>query len=244
MTSPLLLAGWLLAVAAASLLLMARRTAHRRTELVVRACHELRGPLQNVMLALGAVEAGRPETARRPPLAALAVELTRASRAVDDLGAATTGRRGRGELRRIDLGPLVRDLVAVHDLAARSRGRRVELVPPTEDGATTVVGDRARLTQAIGNLVQNAVEHGEGTVRVGVARDAGHVHVEVADEGQGLRVPVELLVRGPRRGQRGRGMRIVTEALGDHGGRLRCAPSAQGARLVAELPAHGPRAAT
>jgi signal transduction histidine kinase len=244
MTESLLLTGWLLAVTAASLLLIARRTAHRRTELVVQACHELRGPLQNVMLALGAVESGHQEVPRRPPLTALAVELTRASRAVDDLGAATTGRRGRGELRRVDLGPLVRDLVAVHDLAARTRDRRVVLVPPAPDAPTTVVGDRARLTQAIGNLVQNAVEHGEGTVRVGVTGEDGLVHVEVADEGQGLRVPVDRLVRGPRRGQRGRGMRIVTDALGDHGGRLRSAPTVRGARLVAELPAPGPRAAT
>ncbi|MEV4423345.1 ATP-binding protein [Patulibacter sp. NPDC049589] len=240
--SPLLLAGWLLAVTAASLLLLARRAAHRHTEDVVRACHELRGPLQNVMLALGAAEADGGGAVRRAPLAALALELTRASRAVDDLSASTARRRGRDELRRIDLLPLVRDLVAVHDLAARSRGRRVELVEP--DAAATVLGDRARLAQAIGNLVQNALEHGAGTVRVGVGRGPRHVYVEISDEGSGLRVPVERLVEGRRRGQRGRGMGIVADALAAHGGRLRSAPSARGARLVAELPVPGPRAAT
>lgn len=242
--SPLLLAGWLLAVAAATLLLLARRASQRRTEQVVRSCHELRGPLQNVMLALGAAEDGRTGDLRRASLSALALELTRAARAVDDLSAVAAGRAGRDERRRIEVLPLVRDLVAVHDLAARTRGRRVVLDSATD---ATVVGDRGRLAQAIGNLVQNAVEHGEGTVRVGLGRDGDRVLVEVADEGRGLRVPVEHLIRGRRRGRRGRGMGIVADALAAHGGRLRCAPSTGGAggtRLIAELPVPGPRAAT
>lgn len=232
--SPLLLAGWLLAVGSAVLLLLSRRSAARSTEQVVQACHELRGPLQNVMLALGSGE-----DLHRPLLRALAVELTRATRAVEDLAAA--GGRSRDERRRVDLLPLVRDLVAVHDLGARARGRRVELVTP--ETHAEVVGDRDRLTQAIGNLVRNAVEHGQGTVRVGIGRGTGRVHVEVADEGHGLRVPIDRLVHGPRRGRHGRGMRIVAESLAAHGGRLRSAPSGAGARMVAELPAAGPRAA-
>lgn len=266
--SALLLLGWFLAVAAASVLLASRRAMRRSTERVVRACHELRGPLQNVMLALdadavglrsdaGATRTTVPVTGAcpgdrssegatpgppSPALAALAAELSRARGAVEDLSAAAAGGVRRDEVRRVDLLPLVRDLVAVHDLAARGRGRRVVLVPTAT--ATTVLGDRARLAQAIGNLVQNAVEHGEGTVRVGVGGTGDRVHVEVADEGHGLRVPIEHLVRsGRRRGQRGRGMRIVSDALVAHGGRLRSAPSAAGARMVAELPAARPPAA-
>ena len=43
-------------------------------------------------------------------------------------------------------------------------GCRVELVEP-RSGAT-VRGDRVRLTQAVGNLVANALEHGDGRVRL------------------------------------------------------------------------------
>ena len=154
--SSLLLAGWLLAIGAAVLLLLARRAAARATERVVRACHELRGPLQNVMLALGADEDGP-----HPSVGALAVELARATRAVEDLAAATAGRPARDEVRRIALTPLVRDVVAVHDVVARTRDRRVVLVTPDVDA--TVLGDRGRLAQAIGNLVRNAVEHGAPT---------------------------------------------------------------------------------
>lgn len=226
--SPLLLTGWLLAVASATLLLVARRQARESAERVVRACHELRGPLQNVLLGLGV----DPSEASRPPLAAaLAVELTRASRAVDDLASSATGTRRPDEVRTVALLPLVRDLVIVHDLVAARESRRVVLATPDADVAVT--GDRARLTQAISNLVRNAVEHGEGTVRVGVGRARGAAWVEVADEGRGLQVPIDELLRARARA---RGMRIVAEALAAHGGRLRVAPPGPGTRMIAELP--------
>lgn len=228
--SALLALGWLCAVAAASLLLLSRHAAHRSAERVVRACHELRGPLTNLTLALGDEGPARPTL-----LPALALELTRARRAVEELSAAAAGGTAHDELRGVEIGPLVRDVVAVHDVAARARGRRVVL--GCASGDARVVGDRARLAQAIGNLVQNALDHGEGTVRVAVDSHDGAVHVEVADEGHGLRVPIDALLRGRRRGQRGRGMAIVADALAAHGGRLRSAPSDAGARMVAELPA-------
>ncbi|WP_022930665.1 ATP-binding protein [Patulibacter americanus] len=233
--SALLALGWLCAVTAASLLLLSRHAAHRSTERVVRACHELRGPLTNLTLALGEEGGDRPAA-----LPALTLELARARRAVEELSAAAAGRVAGDERRGVEVGPLVRDLVAVHDVAARARGRRVVLADVLPADAH-VVGDRARLAQAIGNLVQNALDHGEGTVRVAVDTHDGAVHVEVADEGHGLRVPVDALLRARRRGQRGRGMGIVADALAAHGGRLRTRPSAGGARMVAELPA-APRA--
>jgi signal transduction histidine kinase len=227
--SVLLALGWLCAVTAASLLLLSRHAAHRSTERVVRACHELRGPLTNLTLVLG--DGGAHDPAALP---ALTLELARARRAVEELSAAAAGSGPRDERRGVDVGPLVRDIVAVHDVAARARGRRVVLRGVPDDAH--VVGDRARLAQAIGNLVQNALDHGEGTVRVAVDTHDGAVHVEVADEGHGLRVPVDALLHARRRGQRGRGMRIVADALAAHGGRLRAAPSTDGARMVAELP--------
>lgn len=165
-------------------------------------------------------------------------ELARARREVEELSAAAIGRRRRDERRPVDLDALVREVAAVQDATARGRGRRV-VVGGLPSG-TTVIGDRARLAQAIGNLTQNALEHGVGTVRVAVQRGTGTVEVLVADEGRGLVVPIERLLRRPLRGQRGRGLRIVADALAVHGGRLRSLPAGDGTRLVAELPATGP----
>ena len=62
--------------------------------------------------------------------------------------------------------------------------------------------------------------------------------LEVGDEGPGLSLPVDQLMRSARggRGARGRGLAIVSEIAASHGGRLAAAPSARGARLALELP--------
>lgn len=48
----LLVTGWPLVIAATGLLLHGRRQRRHRRELVLRACHELRGSLTNALLAL------------------------------------------------------------------------------------------------------------------------------------------------------------------------------------------------
>jgi len=112
---------------------------------------------------------------------------------------------------------------------------RVGAVPP----GTVVRGDRVRLAQAVGNLLANALEHGEGTVTVAARTVPGRVRIEVADEGAGLPAPVADLARRPRagRGRRGRGLAIASEIVERHGGRLVSAPSGAGARLAIEIPA-------
>lgn len=80
----------------------------------------------------------------------------------------------------------LREMVAalVHD--AHSLGHDVQL----EDGAA--LHCRCRITtlrRAVGNLLDNAVQHGGGTVRVRLAR--GPTRIEIDDEGPGL--PEDLL---------------------------------------------------
>ncbi|WP_320672356.1 sensor histidine kinase [Patulibacter defluvii] len=228
--SALVGSGWLVAVVAVGLLGHERRAARRTAERVVRACHELRGPLTTVLLALDRPPARPGDLAR-----AVATELVRARRACDEVSAAAARRRAPDERRPVDVAELARGLAAAHDAAARSVGRRVRF----SGGPAVVLGDRARLAQAIGNLIHNAIEHGAGTVTVATRATAVAVRIEVCDQGPGLPVPVAALMRRPRRGQRGRGMRIVRDALAAHGGTLRAGPSPSGARLIAELPRLG-----
>jgi signal transduction histidine kinase len=104
-----------------------------------------------------------------------------------------------------------------------------------------VHGDRGLLAQAVGNLLANAVEHGGGAIGLSVGRAGGVVRIEVTDEGRGLSVPLDRLVRGPRagRGDRGRGLAIVAGVAARHGGRVVTGPSRRGARIALELPAAG-----
>ena len=133
-------------------------------------------------------------------------------------------------------------------LATRpKRGGR--LLPPPERASRsagrarprTWSGDRARLAQATGNLIANAIEHGGGAIELRGRAAGGSVRIDVIDDGAGLPAPVADLARRARggRGARGRGLAIASSIARDHGGRLAGAPSQRGARLVLELPVVG-----
>jgi signal transduction histidine kinase len=197
------------ALAAACLVGRRRARAHARTS------HELGGALSAARLG---VELGlRTGALSGARLRAVDLQLERAATAL--------GQRARPS--PVDSGRLVADAVAAW--------------PGCEWGgeAAVVHGDRGRLAQALGNLIANAHEHGEGTVRVVTTRAGGCLRIEVTDEGAGLARPLaELLGRRPAAG-RGHGLKVAAEVAAEHGGRLLSAPAERGARLVLELPVLG-----
>ncbi|HEX8206658.1 MAG TPA: hypothetical protein VF587_11425, partial [Solirubrobacteraceae bacterium] len=111
------LTGWLVA---GFLLVSARR----RSELVVRAVHEIAGPLNAAGLALHAARRERGATAR---LGAIDVELRRAGRALEDLDAARAGRRARDRARVVDVGALLAQQALAWQAFARTRGAAVRV---------------------------------------------------------------------------------------------------------------------
>lgn len=149
----------------------------RRLELVARAEHELRGPLTAVAFAAEGIRRGRAVD--------LEAELVRARLALDDLTAARRGRRAHSS--SADLERIVRS-------SADAWGAQVDW------RAGPVAGD-GRVAQAVGNLLANAAEHGDGGTTVIAERRDSRVHVRVANE-------------------RGRGLKIARAAARDAGGRL------------------------
>jgi signal transduction histidine kinase len=247
-----------LAAAAVAALAVLRAELARRAELVARAGHELRGPLCAAGLALhGAGRDGGADGWAE----AVGLELERAGAALADLAGATAWQRpALGRLRRgrrdapvatsgvaraddavvlapVDVAALVRAQSGPWAAAAPGIGRRLVVSAPA--GEVLVHADRARLAQAVGNLLANAVEHGEGTIGLSVGCAGGVARVEVTDEGRGLPGSLDRLVRGPRggRGSRGRGLAIAGGVAARHGGRLVTGPSRGGARIALELPA-------
>ena len=99
-----------------------------------------------------------------------------------------------------------------------------------------VHADRLRLTQAVGNLVLNALEHGAGPVRVRAHATRTYARIEVRDQGPGLPAPVAELAGGLHAGRRGHGLAIAARVARRHGGRLLTAPVSAGACVVLELP--------
>lgn len=217
----LALAGWL---AAAALLVQHRR----RCELIARARHELAGPLQAAGLALQTARRERPS----PRLAAVDLELRRAALALSDLDAARRGARAEDAVRVVDVGCLLAEQALAWQVAAREAGRQLRVAASS---GLLVHADPVRLAQAVGNLLANAVEHGEGRIELRAAGEDGCVRIEVRDEGPGL--PAAL--RRPRagRGARGRGLAIAADVAARAGGRLAVEGAMPGAHPAIELPA-------
>ena len=153
----------------------------RERRFVADASHELRTPLALLRAELE-VALRRPREARElhAALTAAAADTDRLARLANDLLVLATA--GGGEL------PLSREPVPARELldavAARfaAAGRRIDVAA---DSGLVVEADRLRLEQALGNLVDNAVRHGEGVVRLTAAADGDGVVFRVADEGPG-----------------------------------------------------------
>ena len=106
---------------------------------------------------------------------------------------------------------------------AVSHGREIRV---DVDGDPVVLGDRSRLRQALGNLVDNALRHGAGTVTLHAVALQDHVAMDVSDEGPGF--PQELAQRAFDRFARGDdartragaglGLAIVQALAEAHGG--------------------------
>jgi signal transduction histidine kinase len=189
------------------------------------ASHELRTP---ITIVRGHLELMGDDPAERQETVALVMdELDRMSRFVDDL--LLLARAERGDFlapEPVDLRELAGELeVKARGLA--DRDWRVER-PPRPVAA---VADRQRLTQAVMNLAQNAVQHTVPGDRITIGVDASprEARLWVADSGPGIsdedrRRIFERFARG-RDGPRasdgaGLGLAIVRAIAEAHGGRV------------------------
>ena len=232
MTAALAVAGWAAALAALGVAAGLRACMARRLALVAQAAHELRGPLGAALLGLHGVVS---DAAGRRRVAAVELELRRAGLALADLDAAPRGRRAPDRAEAVDVGALLAEAVdAWRPLACAFA---TELIVDDRAAHMLVRADRLRLTQAVGNLVLNALEHGAGPVRIRVHPAGGRVRIEVRDHGPGLPASIAALTGdGLHAARRGHGLAIAARAVRRHGGRLLTAPVSSGACVALELP--------
>ncbi|WP_113703069.1 sensor histidine kinase [Nonomuraea lactucae] len=202
----------------------------RLRRFVADASHELRTPVATIR---GYAELFRRGAATRQDdleraMRRIEAEATRMGSLVDEMLLLARLDQGRPlEREPVELTELVADAVA--DTLAIDPDRPLSL---RHDGPVRVVGDAARLRQAVGNLLVNVLDHtSPGTaarIRVGVRN--GQAVVEVADEGPGLTREQRSLVferfyRGDHArcdglggGGAGLGLSIVAAVAAAHGG--------------------------
>lgn len=188
-----------------------------------RALHELRRPLQTLLLLEG--RGDRPVAAPRGASRRGLLEL--ATSALQDLDGALNGGAQPRPRRRFSCREAVMAcLERWRPHAVSTGGIRVYW----DAGPAPIDGDAGRLAQALDNLLANAIEHGSSPIVITAARVAGRIRITIANGVQPGRASAGL---DPRRGH---GTDVVSEVANAHGGRFALCQTASGCVAALELP--------
>ncbi|WP_344434212.1 sensor histidine kinase [Streptomyces luteosporeus] len=230
-----------------------RRTERSHAELIATVAHELRSPLTSVKgftATLLAKWERFTDDQKQLMLQTVDADADRVTRLIAELLDISRIDSGRLEVRRqpVDMAAAVRRHVEAYTRAGLRPDRfRIEVTEPLPE----LWADPDKVDQVLGNLLENAVRHGEGVVTIEVspaqlkARAAGTA-VTVSDEGPGI--PEEAMARvftrfwrGSKRGGTGLGLYIVKGIVEAHGGTITVGRAARGgAQFRFTLPVAAP----
>jgi len=208
----------------------------RERTFVADASHELRTPLAILTTELDlALRRGRSPQELTAALRSAAEETDRLSQLAEDLLVIARSDQGR-----LPVSPTEVELEALlGTVSNRFRERAaaaVRTITVTGDGPRTLMADRLRIEQALGNMVDNALRHGSGPIELAARRANSAVELHVLDEGPGFPAPFvatafERFSRGDggrAGGGTGLGLAIVAAIAEAHGGNARAANRPEG----------------
>jgi len=237
-----------------SVVVAVRGTRHRareelsRAELVSTVAHELRSPLTSVKGFTATLLAKWDrfnDDQKRLMLETVNADADRVTRLITELLDIARIDSGRLTVSRqvVDIGKVV----ARHVAAMAARGEDpARFDVRVADGIPEMWVDADKLDQVLGNLLENAVRHGAGTVTIVVEPAGDGASVTVTDEGEGIpdeqrdRVFTRFW-RSGRRGGTGLGLYIVRGLVEAHGGQIEVGSGpGGGARFRFVLPAATP----
>jgi signal transduction histidine kinase len=221
------------------------RLDRERSDLVATVAHELRSPLTGVkgfVATLLSKWEKLNDDQKKLMLRTVNADADRLTRLIAELLDVARIDTGRLSLypRPVDLRQAVERVVAsVH----AGTGRQIEVVVPED--LPTISADPDKLAQVVTNLVDNAVRHGEGQVRLTatpVTEKAPYpgVLLHVDDEGEGIspeirsRVFTKFWKHGARGGS-GLGMYIIHGLVSAHGGTVEIGESPAGGARISVL---------
>jgi signal transduction histidine kinase len=224
--------------------------ARLQSDFVAAVSHEFRTPLTSLrQLSEILIDQRMPDEDRRQAyFRAIARQTDRLNRLVEsllDLGRLEAG-TSPYRLEPLDACALVRSVVDEFD---RDAGEHVRIDLDIDVDAMEIRGDREALTNALWNLLDNAVKYSPActTVWVTVSRDVGRLIVRVRDRGIGIplaeqRAIFDKFVRGARATSEGFkgtgiGLSMVRHIVSAHGGavEVESAPG-QGSTFTMALP--------
>jgi signal transduction histidine kinase len=223
-------------------------TAQRQQhEFVADASHELQSPIAAIRAQLE-VALAHPEGADWAEIATdILTDCDQTERLVRDLLFLARQQEAGATMKTAE--PLDLDDIVLQEAARARASSRVPLDTSRVSGAP-VCGHRDELRRLVRNLIENAVRHADGAVRLSVSSDDGCSRLDVEDDGPG--VPAEErsrvfdrfyrtdVSRSRDTGGTGLGLAIARAVAESHGGSLRLDDTGTGAHFVLLLPTdHG-----
>jgi signal transduction histidine kinase len=209
---------------------------------VSQVSHDLRNPLAVIGVYASVLRQGERSGPRAARLQTIEDEASRLAVMVDDLLELGRTHALALHIQRapVDVAALVAD--AVTAARARAGAKRVLLLASAPLAPVDV--DAQRLRQALDNLLENAVRHARGEVRVELAAPAGReILIVVEDDGPGIertllpRLFEPFAHGGERPGGAGMGLSTVRAIAEAHGGGVSVGVAAAGgARFTLRLP--------
>jgi PAS domain S-box-containing protein len=209
------------------------RLERSRADLVSTVAHELRSPLTSVKgftATLLAKWHRFTDDQKRVMLETVNADADRVTRLITELLDVSRIESGRLEVHRqlVDVPGRARKIIAGQVACGDAEDRfRLEV----RGGLPETWLDADKVDQILGNLVENAVRHGAGTVTIvvepaaGPAGGTGAVAVSVQDQGEGIAPDLASRVfrqfwRAKRRSGTGLGLYIVKGLVEAHGGTI------------------------
>ena len=217
----------------------------QREHILELLTHDMRSPQVSILTLLGSSEA---KAAVAAPVAdRIAGYARRTLSLADNFVNLARAEADAYAVEVLDLGDVLLD--AVDDLWPQSSARKITVAAAATDGEVLVEGDRALLTRALINLVDNAIKYSPpgGRVDCDVRVENDEAVCTIADQGGGMS-PAQVAnlfkrfhrVR-PKGGERidgvGLGLSFVHAVVQRHGGRIDCASTlGQGSSFTVRLP--------
>jgi len=151
--------------------------------------HELKNPLASLRSAVDGLDRVQDPELRERLKAIVREDVARLDRLIGDISEAarTDAELARATFERVDLGPLIEQLVHSWETRRETGDARLAFARPRKNTAA-VMGKPDRLARAINAIIDNAVSFSppRGLVEIAVARVGDEVRIRIDDEGPGV----------------------------------------------------------
>ena len=151
--------------------------------------HELKNPLASLRSAVDGLDRVEEPELRHKLMTIAREDVGRLDRLINDISEAarTDAELARATFERVDLGPIIEQIVSSWETRREKGDARIAFARPRKDTAV-VMGKPDRLARAINAIIDNAVSFSPpgGLVEIAAAHVGDEIRIRIDDEGPGV----------------------------------------------------------